>query len=72
MVLPAASTARIVTATGTPATWGEATFEIAKWLRLLETTGKLALVIGVMPVRDWSVTVIVWLPTVRSVTWKAR
>src|SRR5690242_19775738 len=67
MVLPLASVARIVTVTGVPATWGEAIGAITKWSAPAGSTVIAALVMLRMLPFDWSDTVMVWDPTVRSV-----
>ena len=72
MVLPAWSTARIVTATGEPAVWGEVMVETAKWWAAFGSTGMGTLVMPRIEPLVWSLALRVWRPTVRSVTVKAR
>jgi len=68
MVLPLTSVARIVTATGTPATCGEATVETTKWSTVLGCTWIAGEVMPAMPVFETSLAVSVCEPTVLSVT----
>src|SRR5215471_6354908 len=68
MVLPLTSVARIVTATGTPATCGDAIPETTKWSTALGCTAIAGEVMPWMPVFETSLTVSVCEPTVLSVT----
>ena len=63
-VLLLASTARIVTATGTPATRGEAIGSIKKWGAAVGSTEMPAGGKGVMFESSRSLAVMVWVPTV--------
>ena len=67
-MLPFASVARIVTATGTPAVWGEATLEITKWSTPAGITAIAGLVVPWIEPLVRSDTVSVWVPTVPSDT----
>src|SRR5258706_577544 len=71
IVLPLASVARIETVTGAPATCGEAIGAITKWSAPAGSTVTAALVMLRMLPFDWSETVTVCCPTVRSVALNA-
>ncbi len=71
-MLPPTSVARIATTTGTPAVTGEVMVPITKWSAPLGSTEIPALVMDWIEPLVWSVTVRVWVPTVRNVSEKPR